>query len=438
MGGGFVSRSNGAVGKRILMLAWLADPERGSEWAAGWGMAYAAAALGRVTLLVRPDCVAPIRAWCAEHPATAIEPVAVEPPAGARPSLARLLPKGHFLDYLAWLEAAGEVARGLVARERFDLAVHAALGCYWLPSPVIGLGIPSVWGPVGGATRPPPALLPLLGLGGLVARAGERLAHAVGARLPATRATMHGADRVLVECRSTLAVLPAAVAARARVLNRAVLTRLPALPAAPARPRGRFVLFPSTLHAHKGPDLALDALRTLPEGVELWIANDGPEEARLRRRAAEPGLEGRVRFLGRVPRGRCFELMREAGAVLFAGIHEDGGCALCEAMLLGAPVAVLAHGGPREIVERWGTDRARVRLVPPAGPAETARALGQALGELLARPATANGPLLDQAGATLAFLAELEEAMAVAARAPRARPDRALPQQPAEPALPAL
>lgn len=431
-----MSSSNGAVGKRILMLAWLADPERGSEWAAGWGMAYAAAALGRVTLLVRPDCAPSIRAWCAEHPRTPIEPVAVEPSAGRRPALARLLPKGHFLDYLAWLEAAGEVARGLVARERFDLAVHAALGCYWLPSPVVGLGIPSVWGPVGGATRPPPALLPLLGPRGIAERAAERLAHAIGARLPATRATMRGADRVLVECRSTLGVLPGDVAARARVFNRAVLTRMPRLPQPPARPRGRFVLFPSTLHAHKGAALALEAVRALPEGVELWFANEGPEEARLRRRAARAGLAGRVRFLGRVPRTRCLELVREAGAVLFAGIHEDGGCALCEAMLLGAPVAVLAHGGPAEIIERWGTDRTRVRLVAPAGPAETARALGEALGELVARPPAADGPTLDQAGATLAFLAELEEAMAAAVRAPRILPGRTVPHHPPEPALP--
>lgn len=421
------------------MLAWLADPERGSEWAAGWGMARAAAALGPVTLLVRPDCVAPILAWRARHPEVPIEPVAVEAPAGSRSRLARMLPNGHFLDYLAWLEAAGAVARERVARERHDLAVHAALGCYWLPSPVVDLGIPSVWGPVGGATRPPPALLPLLGARGLTMHAVERLAHAVGARLRATRATMRRADRVLVECRSTLAVLPAEVAARARIFNRAVLTPVPEVP---ERRRGRFVLFPSTLHAHKGVDLALEAIQRAPRGVELWFANSGPEEPRLRRAAAAPGLAGRVRFLGRVPRTRCFELVREAGVVLFAGIHEDGGCALCEAMLLGAPVVVLAHGGPKEIVERWGTDPARALLVEPAGgPAATGAALGEALARLLERPPVAEGPHLDQAGATLALLAELEAAMVArpgAAAALDASIGGRARQPSAEPALPAL
>jgi hypothetical protein len=226
------------------MLAWLAAPDRGSEWAAAWGMARAAARLGRVFLLVRPDCAPAIRAWCERHPEVPIEPVPVDSPPGLHHRLARFLPKGHFLEYLVWLDAAEKVARELARGRRLDLAVHAALGCYWLPSPVTELGVPSVWGPVGGATRTPPPLLPVLGARGLAERALERLVLGLGARLPSTRRTMRRADLVLVECRATLPVLPADVAARARIFNRAVLTEVP--PVAP-RERGRFVLFPSTL-----------------------------------------------------------------------------------------------------------------------------------------------------------------------------------------------
>jgi hypothetical protein len=415
------------------MLAWLAAPDRGSEWAAAWGMARVAARLGRVLLLVRPDCAPAIRAWCERHPEVPIEPVPVAAPAGARRRLAGLLPKGHFLDYWAWLDAAEKVARELAHRQRLDLAVHAALGCYWLPSPVTELGVPSVWGPVGGATRTPPALLPVLGARGLAERALERLVLGLGARLPATRRTMRRADLVLVECRATLPVLPADVAARARIFNRAVLTEVP--PVAP-RERGRFVLFPSTLDARKGPMLALEALRRAPPGTALLFANEGPEEPRLRRRVAELGLDGRARFLGRVPRPRCFELVREAGCVLFAGTNEDGGCALVEAMLLGAPVVVLAHSGPAEIVERWGTDPSRALLVAPAAPAAVAAGMGEAIARLFDRPPRGHDPHLDQAGATLAFLGLLEEALA----APAARRSAADPvgARSTEPALPAL
>ncbi|MCX7628662.1 MAG: glycosyltransferase [Geminicoccaceae bacterium] len=403
---------------RSLMFAWLADPERGSEWAAAWGMAVAAARLGPVRLLVRPDCEAPIRSWCARHPEVPIEPLAVAPAERWYPRFAPALPKGHFLDYFAWLEAAGAVARRLVARERFDLAVHAALGCYWLPSPVVDLGIPSVWGPVGGATRPPRALLSALGARGLVERACERAILAVAARLPATRRTMRRADLVLVEGRATRAALPADVAARARMFNRAVLVRVPRVP---ERPRGRTVLFPSTLDGRKAPRLALEAFRFAPEDAILLFANEGPEEAFLRRRAEALGLGGRVRFLGRVPRMRCFELVREAGAVIFTGLNEDGGCALCEAMVLGAPVVVLAHSGPREIVETWGTDPARVALVPPAGPRATAERLGEALRRFLERPPRAASPYLDQDGAIRSFTELLAQAARGRAAADPAR-----------------
>lgn len=423
-----MSEANAAPPVRSLMLAWLADPERGSEWAAAWGMARAAARLGPVTLLVRPDCEAPIRDWCARHPEVPIDPVAVAAPSGQYARLARLLPKGHFLDYLAWLGEAERVARALVARERFDLAVHAALGCYWLPSPVVELGIPSVWGPVGGATRVHPSLLSALGWRGLAERALERVVLAVASRLRATRRTMRRAERVLVECRATLAVLPADVAQRARIFNRAVLTGVPELP---ARPRLRTVLFPSTLDARKAPRLALEAFRAAPPDSELLFANEGPEEPHLRRRAQALGLADRVRFLGRVPRSRCFELVREAGVVMFTGLNEDGGCALCEAMLLGAPVVVLAHSGPKEIVERWGLDPSRVALVEPAGPLATAAELGEAVARFLLRPPTATEPYLDQAGATLAFL-ELLSGGPVAAERPLE------PSEPAAAAEPVL
>ena len=47
-------------------------------------------------------------------------------------------------------------------------------------------------------------------------------------------------------------------------------------------------------------------------------------------------------------------------------MREEGGLALAEAMLSGAPVIVLAHGGARTIAER-ALDPSRVTLIEPAG-----------------------------------------------------------------------
>ena len=50
-----------------------------------------------------------------------------------------------------WSAKAQQLAQKLVAAEKFDLAHHLTIATWRMPSPLGGLGIPLVWGPVGGA-----------------------------------------------------------------------------------------------------------------------------------------------------------------------------------------------------------------------------------------------------------------------------------------------
>jgi glycosyltransferase involved in cell wall biosynthesis len=49
-----------------------------------------------------------------------------------------------------WSAQAHRLARDLVAAEKFDLAHHLTIATWRMPSPLGGLGLPLVWGPVGG------------------------------------------------------------------------------------------------------------------------------------------------------------------------------------------------------------------------------------------------------------------------------------------------
>jgi glycosyltransferase involved in cell wall biosynthesis len=79
-----------------------------------------------------------------------------------------------------------------------------------------------------------------------------------------------------------------------------------------------------------------------------------------------------------------------AAACVFTGPREEGGCALAEAMLAGAPVVVLAHGGARLLAES-NTDAARVALVEPGWTSDTARRLGAAMTSFALAPTLATG-----------------------------------------------
>jgi hypothetical protein len=97
-----------------------------------------------------------------------------------------------------------------------------------------------------------------------------------------------------------------------------------------------------------------------------------------------------------------------SAAAVFTGLREEGGLALAEAMLCGAPVIVLGNGG-RGRSRRPGTDATRVALIEPSGPNETARRMGEAMSMFSRTPPTASTPLLDQAAAKRVLRAVFEQ-----------------------------
>ena len=106
-------------------------------------------------------------------------------------------------------------------------------------------------------------------------------------------------------------------------------------------------------------------------------------------------------------------MLRGSAAVVFTGLREEGGLALAEAMLSGAPVIVLGNGGARTIAAA-GTDATRVALIEPSGPNETARRMAEAMTMFSRTPPTTSTPLLDQAAAKRVLRAVFEQACGAA------------------------
>lgn len=116
------------------------------------------------------------------------------------------------------------------------------------------------------------------------------------------------------------------------------------------------------LTSWKGQHVLLDAVATLPDVVvELaggTFPGDQDYEQALRTRAAEPDLQGRVRFLGHVDPD---SVLRRWDAVISASVlPEAGPLSVLEAMSHGLPVVATDHGGPTEFL----ADGAGI-LVPP-------------------------------------------------------------------------
>jgi glycosyltransferase involved in cell wall biosynthesis len=131
-------------------------------------------------------------------------------------------------------------------------------------------------------------------------------------------------------------------------IDAAVLPHPPqSLPYREAEPEG-FVLSVNRLDRAKRIDLLIEAAKREPS-LRIVIAGEGPDRARLEGLAT--GLDGQVRFAGRVDDEELTDLYARSLAVYYAPIDEDFGMVPYEAFLSGKPVVTaLDAGGPLEVV----------------------------------------------------------------------------------------
>jgi glycosyltransferase involved in cell wall biosynthesis len=124
---------------------------------------------------------------------------------------------------------------------------------------------------------------------------------------------------------------------------------------------GDFILSVNRLDRAKRIDLLVEAAAERPE-LNVVVAGDGPDRQRLEEIARERGLDGRIRFTGRISDDELTGLYASCRAVFYAPIDEDFGMVPYEAFLSEKPVVTTTDaGGPLEVV----SDRKTGRVVAP-------------------------------------------------------------------------
>lgn len=147
----------------------------------------------------------------------------------------------------------------------------------------------------------------------------------------------------------------------------------------PAVGTGPYVLALGRVVEKKGFDLLLRAYAQVPDrhGAALVIGGDGAARPGLESLAADLGLDGRVRFAGRLPRDQVAAAMAHAEILVVPSRLEPFGIVVLEGWRAGTAVIATARGGPPEFV----TDGVDGRVVDPFDTAALAGALDDLLGD---------------------------------------------------------
>ncbi|HEY7055551.1 MAG TPA: glycosyltransferase family 4 protein [Vicinamibacterales bacterium] len=170
------------------------------------------------------------------------------------------------------------------------------------------------------------------------------------------RTFIHAADRYLLT-RNVTRLVTQSNTIRERLSMWPDLRASVVYPPAPDRPYrceeyGDDILFVSRLTPLKRADLLIRALATTDgRGLRIVVAGDGEAGPTLETLAREIGVDGRVRFAGRVSESEMIDLLSRCRAVCFPPFEEDYGFVTVEAFASRkAVVTCRDSGGPAELV----------------------------------------------------------------------------------------
>jgi glycosyltransferase involved in cell wall biosynthesis len=363
---------------RILMSAYACRPGVGAESNLGWQWATGLARAGHhVQLLTHVSNQDLIESRLINHPEPGLEINYTGLPWSG---------SGTRLDYVSWQLAAFAAARRLCQETRFDVVHHLTFGQFHDPCLMAFLGLPFVFGPVGGGEAVPSELRPGRPARGYAREALRDLTNGMVELDPLMSAIYERAAVILCKTGKTMLSIPERFRGKCQVQLDIGADAPDSMPA--RRPRGdrRFrVLFVGRLEHGKGLHLGLQSFAALrrrhPEAL-LTVMGGGPDEAALHALAQRLDLSAAVNWMPWSGHDTVLHAYGQHDVLLATGLQDASGEAVLEAMSRGLPVIALDSGGAAATL----IDSSCGFRIRPRGPEAVVEGLASALSSLAEDP----------------------------------------------------
>jgi len=340
---------------RILMSAYACEPHQGSEPGVGWHWATRLARAGhQVRVLTRANNRGAIESVLETNPVPNLRFAYYDLPEW----MCRW--KNHAglwarLYYLWWQWGAYGVARRLCREARFDLVHHITFGVFRHPSFMAFLGLPFVFGPVGGGESAPQPLRRTFPLRGYLFDLVRDIANWVVRVDPLMAAVFRRSAATLCKTGETLQSIPPRFHDKCQVQVELGTDGRPAATRHRQREEGGFrLLYVGRLVYWKGLHLGLMAFARLLEshpGATLTVVGRGPDAAWFRDLAQRLDIEGSVNWVAHLEHAAVMRAYLHHDAFLFPSLHDSSGNVVLEALSSGLPVVCLDAGGPAVLVD---------------------------------------------------------------------------------------
>ncbi|MBN2570118.1 MAG: glycosyltransferase family 4 protein [Deltaproteobacteria bacterium] len=341
---------------KILLSAYACEPNKGSEPGVGWHWAIELARLGHeVFVLTRANNRPVIEDALRKKPVTNIRFIYYDLPDWAR--FWKKGQRGVHLYYLLWQWGAYRVAKLLHANELFDYVHHITFGVVRHPSFMGNLGIPFIFGPLGGGERTPWRLRWGYGLRGILTDALRDILNLLIKIDPLMLRAFQQASIIYVKTPQSRTVIPRRFWSKTKVMieigvnlesygylhtgNTDHSTQIRILYV------GRFLYLKGM---HLGLRAFAELLKISPD-ARLTLVGNGPDERRWHFLSDKLPIAGQINWVPWMHQDDLNNLYRQHDVFLFPSLHDSSGNVVLEAMAFGLPVVCLDLGGPGVIVD---------------------------------------------------------------------------------------
>lgn len=368
---------------RVLIIGHACSPRLGSEPSFTWNWAWHLSRHHQVWVLAHPHDRSVIEQFLVNHPNNNLQFHWLDIPRYMNPWHPLGSDRGLRLHYMLWLRLAYDRARELHEQIGFHIAHHVSYGSVSAPPPVWKLGVPFIWGPIGGGQKSPGTFRRYFG-----SAWAEEIGRNARVRLlrysPSLRSTARASHVTLATNHDTYDLLRQVGACDVRLcLDSGIPSQFVSNGRiSSSQDKGLTLLWAGRMQRRKALPLALEALAEVRDlNVTLLIAGDGEMRGSWERCSQRLYVKNKVEFLGRVPWHKMPELYQRSDAFLFTSLRDSFGTQVLEAMAHGLPILTLDHQGVGTFVPPGAGIK-----IPVTNPPETISAIADGIRWLARNP----------------------------------------------------
>lgn len=259
-----------------------------------------------------------------------------------------------YLTYRRWHWKAFQVAKELHAKQPFDGSHLVTLCGFREPGYMWKIGVPHIWGPLGGTHNFPMSFSKSIKL---TSRWREWLRSKVNT-FQLTRSS-----RIRQAMRRSAAVVAATTGAQADFkmgfgiesdveLETGIDHEIRALRTPRDASKPLRILWAGRLREWKGLPILLHAIATLPKSVavELRVVGDGSSKTEWTKQASRLGIEHCIEWLPWPKYEETLAYYSWADIFAFTSLRDTSGTGLLESLAAGCPILGLDHQGAKDIM----------------------------------------------------------------------------------------